>query len=75
MIYGNWADLMIGYWSANDVVVNPYAEPVANRSDSVPGGGVTLLSDVGRSPGYRAAIMAGSMVRSSQMAATVSCAI
>ena len=24
LIYGNWADLLIGYWSAFDVLVNPY---------------------------------------------------
>ena len=25
IIYGNWADLIIGYWSAFDLLVNPYA--------------------------------------------------
>ena len=40
--------------------------------DSVPGHGVTLFSDCGRHSGYRAAISAGSMAPSSQMAATVS---
>ena len=40
--------------------------------DSVPGSGVTLLSDLGRSLGYRAAIIAGSILVSSQTAATVS---
>ncbi len=24
LIYGNWADLLIGYWSAFDLLVNPY---------------------------------------------------
>ncbi|MGY2906191.1 phage major capsid protein [Bradyrhizobium sp. URHC0002] len=26
LIFGNWSDLIIGYWSAFDVLVNPYAE-------------------------------------------------
>lgn len=35
LIYGNWADLLIGYWSAFDLLVNPYeatAYPKGNVS-------------------------------------------
>ena len=35
LIYGNWADLLIGYWSAFDLLVNPFeatAYPKGNVS-------------------------------------------
>ncbi len=28
MAFGNWSDLLVGYWSALDVVVNPYSDTV-----------------------------------------------
>ena len=28
IIFGNWADLLIGYWSGVDIVVNPYETSV-----------------------------------------------
>lgn len=34
LIYGNWSDLLIGYWSAFDVLVNPY-EAVAYSKGNV----------------------------------------
>jgi len=42
IIYANWADLLIGYWSAVDILVNPYHTDVYSK------GGVKLnaLQDV-----------------------------
>ena len=31
LIYGVWADLILAYWSAVDVVLNPYADSVAKK--------------------------------------------
>jgi len=31
LIFGNWADLLIGYWSAVDILVNPYETSVYSR--------------------------------------------
>lgn len=33
VIFGAWADLVIGYWSALDVLVNPYAEGPYSRGN------------------------------------------
>ena len=42
IIFGNWADLLIGYWSAVDILVNPYHTDVYSK------GGVRInaLQDV-----------------------------
>lgn len=42
MIFGNWEDLLIGYWSAVDILVNPYHNDVYSK------GGVLInaLQDV-----------------------------
>lgn len=45
---------------------------IAISIDSIPGGGVTLLSGCGRHRGCKTAIIAGSICASSQQAATVS---
>jgi HK97 family phage major capsid protein len=31
LIFGNWADLLVGYWSAVDILVNPYHTDVYSR--------------------------------------------
>lgn len=31
IFYGNWSDLIIGYWSSVDIVLNPYADSVAKK--------------------------------------------
>lgn len=31
LIYGQWSELIIGYWSGVDILVNPYAESVASK--------------------------------------------
>lgn len=31
LVYGAWADLLIGYWSSVDIVLNPYADSVAKK--------------------------------------------
>lgn len=31
IIYGAWSDLLIGYWSSVDIVLNPYADSVAKK--------------------------------------------
>lgn len=31
VIFGDWSELLIGYWSGIDIVVNPYAESVASK--------------------------------------------
>lgn len=31
LIYGQWSELVIGYWSAVDILVNPYHSDVASR--------------------------------------------
>lgn len=31
LFYGNWPDLIIGYWSSVDIVLNPYAKEMADR--------------------------------------------
>lgn len=32
-IFGNWSDLLIGYWSAFDLLVNPYAETAYSKGN------------------------------------------
>ena len=31
IIYGNWQSLILAYWSAVDIVINPYADSVASK--------------------------------------------
>ena len=31
ILYGVWADLIIGYWSAVDILANPYADSVSSK--------------------------------------------
>lgn len=31
IFYGNWPDLIIGYWSSVDIMLNPYAKEMADR--------------------------------------------
>ena len=31
LLYGNWQDLVIGYWSSVDLLTNPYASEVAKK--------------------------------------------
>lgn len=31
VLYGIWSDLILGYWSAVDIVLNPYADAVASK--------------------------------------------
>jgi HK97 family phage major capsid protein len=31
LIYGQWSELVIGYWSGVDILVNPYADSVASK--------------------------------------------
>lgn len=33
VIYGNWADLLIGYWSAFDLLVNPYESTAYSKGN------------------------------------------
>lgn len=35
LIYGAWADLVIGYWSAVDIVLNPYHGDVASKGGAL----------------------------------------
>jgi len=35
IIYGAWGDLVIGYWSAVDIVMNPYADAVASKGGAL----------------------------------------
>lgn len=35
VIYGAWADLVIGYWSSVDIVVNPYHADVASKGGAL----------------------------------------
>jgi HK97 family phage major capsid protein len=35
LIYGLWSDLIIGYWSNVDIVVNPYADSVASKGGAL----------------------------------------
>jgi HK97 family phage major capsid protein len=35
ILYGNWAELIIAYWSAVDVVMNPYADSVASKGGAL----------------------------------------
>lgn len=35
ILYGAWADLVIGYWSAVDIVVNPYHGDVASKGGAL----------------------------------------
>lgn len=42
MAFGNWADLLVGYWGALDVLVNPYADSVYAKGGVL----VTALQDV-----------------------------
>ena len=52
IIYGNWADLIIGYWSAFDLLVNPYAAGAYARSADVQ---VGRLRSLDRTPPPRSA--------------------
>lgn len=33
LIYGNWSDLLIGFWSELDVLVNPFAQPSYSKGN------------------------------------------
>lgn len=33
LVYGNWADFLIGIWSQLDILVNPYAESAYNKGN------------------------------------------
>lgn len=35
ILYANWAELIIAYWSSVDIVMNPYADSVASRGGSL----------------------------------------
>ena len=35
ILYGVWSDLVIGYWSSVDIVVNPYADSVAAKGGAL----------------------------------------
>ena len=35
IVYGNWADLVIAYWSAVDIVINPYHSDVASKGGAL----------------------------------------
>lgn len=35
ILYGNWADLVIAYWSAVDIVINPYHSDVASKGGAL----------------------------------------
>jgi HK97 family phage major capsid protein len=35
ILYGVWSDLVIGYWSSVDIVVNPYADSVASKGGAL----------------------------------------
>jgi HK97 family phage major capsid protein len=34
-IYGVWSDLVIGYWSSVDIILNPYADSVASKGGAL----------------------------------------
>jgi HK97 family phage major capsid protein len=34
-VYGVWSDLVIGYWSSVDIVLNPYADSVASKGGAL----------------------------------------
>ena len=34
-IYGNWQDLVLGYWSSIDILMNPYADSVASKGGAL----------------------------------------
>jgi hypothetical protein len=33
IIFGNWSDLMLGYWSAFDLLVNPYESTAYSKGN------------------------------------------
>jgi HK97 family phage major capsid protein len=35
LIYGNWSDLIVAYWSSVDIVLNPYADSVASKGGAL----------------------------------------
>ncbi|MGG3811476.1 phage major capsid protein [Methylorubrum rhodesianum] len=35
IFYGSWSDLIIGYWSSVDIVLNPYADSVAKKGGAL----------------------------------------
>ena len=35
MLYGVWSDLVIGYWSSVDIILNPYADSVAAKGGAL----------------------------------------
>jgi HK97 family phage major capsid protein len=35
ILYGVWSDLVIAYWSAVDIVINPYADSVAAKGGAL----------------------------------------
>lgn len=35
MLYGVWSDLIIGYWSSVDIVLNPYHSDVASKGGAL----------------------------------------
>jgi HK97 family phage major capsid protein len=35
ILYGNWADLVVAYWSAVDIVINPYHSDVASKGGAL----------------------------------------
>lgn len=42
LIFGNWSDLLIGYWSAFDLLVNPYASGVYEKGNVMVRGMLTM---------------------------------
>jgi HK97 family phage major capsid protein len=55
LIYGNWSDLLIGYWSEFDLLVNPY-EGVAYSKGNVQVRGMITMDTAVRHPTSFAAI-------------------
>ena len=49
LIFGNWADLMIGYWSSFEVLVNPYAD-IAYSKGNVQVRGLLTMDTAVRHP-------------------------
>jgi HK97 family phage major capsid protein len=35
ILYGNWSDLVLGYWSSVDILMNPYADSVASKGGAL----------------------------------------
>ena len=55
LIYGNWSDLLLGYWSAFDLLVNPYESTAYSKGNVQIRGMLTMDVQV-RQPASFAAI-------------------